>query len=401
MASLSAARTSRMLNFFTEGLPTLSNCSAFKDSWPKQGVCSDNAIECIMPEATIDDPRTFECVCGDGWTGKADFISSDKEDCHIKSGAVEIVIWCWLISGVLSAFLLFLWQYKNFYEMFKMAIKRKPVVRKTLAYLTMAGDGLLLASGCTYRLATGNRFCFDTVATLFLSAIVSCYLMGTYFFLATWVKMAIASTTSSKIEAATKANSICRTVKYQYCFTQLFQFIFWIALAQIPEEVSASRDILAKLANLCTMASATFGCACLIRCGKMLSKAIREAGDDEKMRRLASSMMNMVIGASCVVATIVVGIGLLTFVPILITYQCYILPLTFTFANIVPFFVCAMLEKCNFLADWRKRFPLSKVSPADAKNKAKKQAETIVSKASAVSVVETDNNDGNEARMNL
>ena len=272
--------------------------------------------------------------------------------------------------------------------------KGKPINRKTLSYFTFVLDGIALAMGCTYRIVSRNRFCFDLIATIFLLVIVSVYLLGAYFFLVAWVKMAIQSTTSSKTEALETANKICRKLKFQVVVFQTLQRVFWIYLAFISEEVSPTRAIFVKLGNMCTVLLTIAAMSVLVKCGFILAKAVRNAGDDEKLIKLANNMIHMVYGCVLVMGNMVVGLLLLTFVPILISYQVYIFTFVFTVNNIMPISVCALFEKASWLEDYRKRFPGGKVTPnGEKEEKEVRMKNTIVSRVSTASAVQKDDDD--------
>ena len=104
----------RNLNFLTGNLPTQTNCSAFRDIWPKSGICSNNAIACEIPDLTYNDPDTFSCVCADGWTGKGDFNSLGSTDCHLKENVINGILVGWGVAGALTVVVITLWCYHQF-----------------------------------------------------------------------------------------------------------------------------------------------------------------------------------------------------------------------------------------------------------------------------------------------
>jgi len=371
----------RHLNFFTDNLPTQSNCSAFTDIWPKSGICTNNAIGCLIPNSTHNDPSTYSCVCAEGWTGKGDYISLGNQDCHLRESVLNTYLYTFRIVGVVNVVLMSLWCYHQFVEAFHAIKGRKTPKAKTLAYLIWMLCESIVCVGLGYRIKSGNRFGFDPLATMFLAMILTTFMAGAYLFVATWARMALASVSmeTSKQETKERANKICRNLKYEMTITQVIQSLCYIGIATVNEEVSETRNILTTVAVTCTSVDCLSLIFCLVKCGQILTGAV--AKGDDQLKKMGAIFLRVIYTISFIGITCAVVFILLAFVPILSSYQAYIFTLALCIGGSVPVIVVLLLEKASWLKDLNIYLKKSqKVSPGKNDNSVT-QHSTVTSEA--------------------
>jgi len=335
----------KLFTWFSEGLPAQTNCSAFTDDWPKSGICSSNAVDCVVPASSPDDPSTFTCVCASGWTGKSDFISGEGQDCHINEQLSHISLVIYLISGIITAvFVLFMCRY-NFKGLITDFKKGDPLKTKDLSYFSFFLEAIWSVVGLIHRIKTKQRYAFDVVPTLFMSVSIVWFILSAALFLKTWIRMATAQM-GSKADSRRKANRITNVMFSQLAVVLTVQFVAFNTTPHLKHELDPMREILMILVNLGTVLGAISSVWCLYCMGSQLVATIKEAGrDDEKLKRIGNDMLTLVYGCIIVVSTIVVGLIALTSFPILLGYQIYVMPLNFATAHVIPILGVWLFEK--------------------------------------------------------
>jgi len=355
LSNLPTKMERHLSNFFTDHLPTQANCSGFSDAWPKSGICSNNAIDCLIPNSTHHDPTTFSCVCADGWTGEGDYISLGDKDCHIKESAVDVLFFIFGLVGLANVLIISLWCYRQFIEIFvalKAGKKPKP---KSLSYLVWVFDESIVVVGMTYRLTTGRRVGFDAWSTTFNAMIIGFFMVAAYLFISTWVRMALASVSmeTSKQETTERANKICRVLKYQMVCAHIIQTSCYIGVCFCEGEISLARELLTNTATVMSAIDALCCIACLWKCGKILTGAVANMGD-ESLKKMGTTFLRIIYAVSFMGITCAIAFLSMAFIPVLVSYQAYLMTFALIIGGSIPMAVVLLLENPAWLKDLQK-----------------------------------------------